>query len=77
MMQSMVRRTVDVPLQHVAGDHISIVDEDSPELDKDEEAEVDIFVEGEQEWEDTKVSRSAHIAFQGRWKRRGAKETYW
>lgn len=73
----MVRRTVDVPLQHVAGDHISIVDEDSPELDKDEEAEVDIFVEGEQEWEDTKVSRSAHIAFQGRWKRRGAKETYW
>lgn len=77
MMQSMVRRTVDVPLQHVAGDHISIVDEDSPELDKDEEAEVDIFVEGEQEWEDTKVSRSAHIAFQGRWKRRAAKETYW
>lgn len=48
----MVRRTVDVSLQHVAGDHISIVDEDSPELDKDEEAEVDIFVEGEQEWED-------------------------
>lgn len=63
MMQSMVRRTVDVPLQHVAGDHIGIVDEDSPELDKDEEAEVDIFVEREQEWEDTKVSRSAHIAF--------------
>lgn len=63
MMQSMVRRTVDVPLQHVTGDHISIVDEDSPELDKDEEAEVDIFVEGEQEWEDTTVSRSAHIAF--------------
>lgn len=35
-MQGMVRRTVNVPLQHVAGDHITVVDENSPELDKDE-----------------------------------------
>lgn len=62
-MQGMVGGTVDVPLQYVAGDHIAIVDEDSPELDKDEEAQVDIFVEREAEWKDTKISGSAHTAF--------------
>ncbi len=39
-------------LEGVAGDHVRVVDEDGPKVDKDEEAEVDHAVEGEEEYEE-------------------------
>ena len=40
----MVGWRVDVSLEKVTGDHVAIVNEDSPELYKDEETNVEIFV---------------------------------
>lgn len=52
----MVGWRVDVSLKEVAGDHVAVVDEDSPELDKDEEANVEVFVQGEQVHKDANES---------------------
>lgn len=40
MVQRMMRRSVDDIFQGMTGDHIGIVDEDAPEIDKDEETEI-------------------------------------
>ena len=48
-MQCMVRGPVDDRLERVAGDHVGVVDEDGPEVDEDEEAEVEVALDGEEE----------------------------
>ena len=44
----MVCRAVDDLLQRVASDHIRVVDQDRPEVDEDEETEVELPVEREE-----------------------------
>ncbi len=51
VVEGVVRGTVYDGLEGVAGDHVRVVDEDGPKVDKDEEAEVDHAVEGEEEYE--------------------------
>lgn len=48
----MMRRSVDDVLQPVTGNHIRIVDEDRPDIHADEEGEVEVFLDGEEVWED-------------------------
>lgn len=51
-MQRMMCGTIDDLLQRVSSDHIGIMDKDGPEVDKDEQAEVDLLMEREEEGED-------------------------
>lgn len=44
-----MRRAVDDRLERMAGDHVRVVDEDRPEVDKEEQAEIEPAVEGEDE----------------------------
>ena len=45
----MVGGAVDDLLERVSGDHVRVVDEDGPEVDEDEEAEVEVALDGEEE----------------------------
>ena len=49
VVQRVVCGPVDDLLERVAGDHVGVVDEDGPEVDKDEEAEVEVALDGEEE----------------------------
>jgi hypothetical protein len=49
MVKSMVCRTIDDLFERVAGNHVRVVDEDGPEVNKDEETEVEIAMEGKHE----------------------------
>ena len=49
MVQSMVRGTVDDRLERVSGDHVRVVDENRPKVHEEEQAEVELAVEGEHE----------------------------
>jgi len=44
----MVSRSVDDVLQRVPSDHVGIVDENAPEIDSDEEAEIQDPMQREQ-----------------------------
>lgn len=48
----MVGWRVDVSLEKVSADHVAIVNEDSPQLNKDEKTEIEVFVQGEDVDED-------------------------
>jgi hypothetical protein len=48
VVQSVVGGRVDVPLEKVSADHVAIVNEDGPQLNKDEKTEIEVFVK----WED-------------------------
>jgi hypothetical protein len=52
VMQCMVRGRVDESLEEVARDHVAVVDEDGPDLDEDEEDEVEVLLHGADEDED-------------------------
>ena len=40
----MVRRAVDDRLERMAGDHVRVVDENTPEVDSNEESKIEIPV---------------------------------
>ena len=44
----MVGGAVDDLLERVSGDHVRVVDEDGPEVDADEQEEVELALEGEE-----------------------------
>ena len=52
MVEGMVRGPVDDRLERVAGDHVRVVDQDRPEVHRDEQPEVQHAVEGEYEDEE-------------------------
>lgn len=49
VMQCVMSWSVDEPLEEMTGNHIPIMNEDGPKLDKDEETEVEVFVQGKEE----------------------------
>ena len=49
MVEGMVRGPVDDRLERVAGDHVRVVDENRPKVHEEEQAEVELAVEGEHE----------------------------
>ena len=52
MMQSMVCGSINHVLEPMTGDHIRIVNEHRPDIDADEEREVEMFLDGEEIGED-------------------------
>jgi hypothetical protein len=64
MVEGMVRRSVDVLLERVTDDEVRVVNEDGPELDADEEAEVEVPVEG-QNADDDVVRQALQVAVDG------------
>jgi len=48
----MMRGAVDYRLERMSGDHIRVMDEDTPEVNEDEETEVQNTVDGEEKYED-------------------------
>lgn len=48
----MVGWGVDISFEKVAGDHVTVVDENGPDLDEEEEEEEEVFVHGDEEGED-------------------------
>ena len=52
MVKGVMCGTIDHLFQWVTGDHVRVVDEDGPEVDAEEQAEVELAVEGEHEDEE-------------------------
>lgn len=52
VVQSVVGWRVNVSLEKVSADHVAIVDENCPQLNKDEETEIEVFVQGKDVDED-------------------------
>ena len=44
----MMGGAVDVLLERVAAEHVAVVDEDAPAVDEGEEADKEVFVEGDE-----------------------------
>lgn len=70
VVKSVVGGAVDELLEPVTGNHVAIVDEDSPDLNADEEEHVEVLLHGADVDEDTvQVSRELQL--------RCKSATYW
>jgi hypothetical protein len=59
VVESVMRRTVDVVFQHVSANHVPVVNQNRPELYQDEEDKVEVFVERENKDEDAETVSSS------------------